>query len=90
MKLLGNIDQSLVRLKLHYYPVVEARNLYRYRTRVAKYKDKFKNSYESIACPMCLVQPDTQCPEVKTRQMWKAITVISSQKAFPQIYLEHC
>ena len=72
MKLLANIDQSLVRLKLHYYPVVEARNLYRYRARVAKYKENFKNSYESIACPLCLVQPDTQvhcvqCPEVKNK-----------------------
>jgi hypothetical protein len=53
-------------------PVVEARNLYRFRTRVAKFKLNFKNSYESIACPLCLVQPDTQvhcvqCPEVKNK-----------------------
>ena len=53
-------------------PVVEARNLYRYRTRCAKYKENMKNSYitTSTACPLCLVQPDTQkhslqCPAVK-------------------------
>ena len=50
--------------------VKEAQNLYRYRTRVAKFKENFKNSYVGIACPLCLVQPDTQahcvqCPEIK-------------------------
>ena len=35
-------------------PVVEARNLYRYRTRCAKYKENMKNSYITIstACPV--------------------------------------
>ena len=50
--------------------VKEAQNLYRYRTRVAKFKENFKNSYVGIACPLCLVQPDTQahcvqCPVIK-------------------------
>ena len=55
-------------------PVNEARNLYRYRTRCAKYKENMKNGYitTSLACPMCLVQPDTQshsvqCPEVRAK-----------------------
>lgn len=42
-------------------PVAEAKNLFRFRTRVAKFK----------ACPLCFVQPDTQqhsveCVVVKT------------------------
>jgi hypothetical protein len=55
-------------------PVAEARNLYRYRTRCAKYKENMKSSYmhTSLACPLCLVQPDTQkhsleCDEVKSK-----------------------
>ena len=53
-------------------PVAEAKNLFRFRTRSAKYKENMKNSYSSIACPVCLVQPDTQvhstqCPEVITK-----------------------
>ena len=58
--------------------VEEAKNLYRYRTRVAKYKENMKSSFTnvSIACPLCLVQPDTQihsvsCPEVKSKVMVK-------------------
>ena len=54
--------------------VEEQQNLYRYRTRVAKYKENMKNSYTntSQACPLCLVQPDTQqhsvqCSEVKSK-----------------------
>ena len=65
-----------VELKLQNYlkddgiSVREAQNLYRFRTRVAKFKENFKNSYASIACPLCLVLPDTQahcvqCPVVK-------------------------
>ena len=51
-------------------PVNEAQNLYRFRTRVADFKENFKNAYTNIACPLCLVQPDTQahcvqCPVIK-------------------------
>ena len=65
-----------VELKLQNYlrddkiPVKEAINLYRFRTRVAKFKENFQNSHASTACPLCLVQPDTQahcvqCPVIK-------------------------
>ena len=54
--------------------VAEARNLYRYRTRSAKYKENMKSSYTttSLACLVCFVQPDTQqhslqCPEIKAK-----------------------
>ena len=53
-------------------PLNEARNLYRFRTRVANFKENFKNGHQSCAipCPLCLVQPDTQahslqCPEIR-------------------------
>ena len=46
--------------------------MFRFRTRVAKFKENSKNSNVGIACPLCLVQPDTQahcvqCPAIKTR-----------------------
>ena len=52
--------------------VEEAKNLYRYRTRVANFKENFKNGYVAHACPLCHVQPDTQahslvCPVLKTK-----------------------
>ena len=52
--------------------VKEAKNLYRFRTRVAKFNENFKNSYNGIACPLCLVMPDTQahcvqCPELRNK-----------------------
>ena len=41
--------------------VQEAKNLFRYRTRVAKYRENMKNNLElPLACPLCHVQPDTQ------------------------------
>ena len=47
-----------------------AQNLFKFRTRVAKFKENYKNNYEVRSCPLCLVQPDTQahcvqCPVVK-------------------------
>ena len=59
-------------LKNSEIPVNEAKNLYRFRTRVARFKENYKNSYQSIACPLRLVQPDTrvhcvQCLVVKTK-----------------------
>ena len=77
-------DLNYPKLKLQSYlkdskiTVEEAKNLYRYRTRVAKYKENMKNSFTNVsrACPICLVQPDTQvhsvsCPEVKSKVLVK-------------------
>ena len=54
--------------------VMEAKNLYRYRTRVANFKENFKNGHQSCAipCPLCMVQPDSQphcmqCPIIKSK-----------------------
>ena len=50
--------------------VKEAQNLFKYRTKVARFKENFKNMYEEKGCPFCLIQPDTQshcvqCPIIK-------------------------
>ena len=69
---------SYTDLKLQNYlkdediPVAEAKNLFRFRTRAAKFKENMKNSYPSITCPLCHIQPDTQvhsvqCTVVKTK-----------------------
>ena len=59
-------------LKTDEIPVSEAKNLYRFRTRCAKFKENMKNGYQSTPCPFCLVQPDNQthsvqCTVVKSR-----------------------
>ena len=40
--------------------VKEAHNLFKFRTRVAKFKENFKNKQDEILCPLCLVHPDNQ------------------------------
>ena len=57
-------------LKNQNISVKQAQNLFKFRTRVAKFKENYKNNYEVNTCPLCLVQPDTQahcvqCPVVK-------------------------
>ena len=53
-------------------PVKEAKNLFRFRTRSARFKENMKNSYNVRTCPLCCLQLDTQahslqCPEVKSK-----------------------
>ena len=71
-------DLSYSEVKLQNYlknpkiPVAEAKNLFGFRTRSAKYKENMKNEYQSITCPFCLIHPDTQmhsliCTEVKSK-----------------------
>ena len=69
--------------------VEEAKNLYRFRTRVAKFKENFKNGYVAHACPLCLGQADTQCPVLKTKLKIKGLTVIYSVKISLRIFLKH-
>ena len=51
--------------------VKEAKNIFKYRTRVANFKDNFKNNHDGgMECPLCLEQPDSQahsvlCPVIK-------------------------
>ena len=65
---------SYTELKLQQYlknddiPTEEAKNLYRFRTRSAYFKENMKNGFLSTACPFCLVQPDNQVHSVKCVQ----------------------
>ena len=68
-----NLNYSELKLQ-NYLKDPESKNLYRYRTRSARYKENMKSSYTatSLACPLCQVQPDSQphslqCTEVKTK-----------------------
>ena len=65
--------------------VKEAQNLFRYRTRVAKFKENFKNNYDRIECPLCLDKPDTQahcmqCPIIIS------ISEVTTMKYFQKKY----
>ena len=53
--------------------VQEAKNLFKFRTRVAKFQENMKNNPGlSLACPLCKIQPDTQqhsvqCSVIKSK-----------------------
>ena len=47
-------------LKQRDISVQSAKNLFKWRTRVAKFKNNYKHSYLSLACPLCLTHSDTQ------------------------------
>ena len=55
--------------------VAEAKNLYRYRTRSAKFKENMKTGYQCTPCPFCSVQPDTQIHSVQCTVVKSRITV---------------
>ena len=87
---MDNLDY--IELKPHNYlkddkiPVQEAKNIYRFRTRVAKFKENQKNSYDvSFACPLCQVQPDTQAHSV---QCPVARTKVEVKGTYSDIYME--
>ena len=65
--------------------VTEAKNLYRFRTRSAKFKENMKNGYQSIECPFCFVHPDTQLHSVQCVQVKKKITMKGN---YEEIFLE--
>ena len=53
-------------LKNDEIPTEEAKNLFRFRTRSALFKENMKNSFlQSVACPLCSVQPDNQTHSVQ-------------------------
>ena len=65
-------DLEYSELKLQNYlsndqiTVQEAKNLFKYRTRVAKFHENMKNNPGmSITCPFCRTQPDTQIHSVQ-------------------------
>ena len=54
-KKMDNLRYSEMKLQNYFkdpnIPVEEAKNLFRYRTRSAKFKENMKNEYQSITCP---------------------------------------
>ena len=64
----------------------DAQNLYRFRTRAARFKDNMKNSYNvSSTCPLCHVQPDTQVHSVKCPVVQSKVKV---KGCYSDIFLE--
>ena len=47
-------------LKSDDIPVYEAKNLFRYRVKVADFEDNFGQKYEDKVCPLCGIHMDTQ------------------------------
>ena len=75
--------------------VEEAKNLYRFQTRVAKFKENFKNGYVANACPLCLVQPDTQAhslqdiPQDISETLLEISPIVSKLEALVHIYIRN-
>ena len=55
--------------------VEEAQNLFRFRTRTAKYKENMKSKYDSgsLACPACGLQPDCQSHSFQCEEIMRLI-----------------
>ena len=75
-----NLDYT--ELKLQNYlcndkiTVQEAKNLFKYRTRAAKFQANMKNNPGlSLACPFCKVQPDTQLHSVQCNVVQSKVNV---------------
>ena len=61
-------------LKSENIPVHEAKNLFKYRVKVAHFKENYKERYKDkvTVCPLCTIHLDTQahalqCPEIKSK-----------------------
>ena len=52
-------------LKWSEIPVNEAQNLFKYKVRVAQFRENFGDKYENKACPLCSVNLDTQVHSVQ-------------------------
>ena len=70
---MDNLAYSELKLQIYLrdekIPIYEAKNLYRFRVRVANFKENFKGKYTSTGCPLCCVQIDTQAHSVQCDQM---------------------
>ena len=78
-KKMDNLNYSEIKLQNYlkdpHISVEEAKNLFRYRTRSAKFKENMKNEYQSITCPFCLVYSDTQIHSMQCTDVTSKITV---------------
>jgi hypothetical protein len=62
-------------LKTEEIPVNEAKNLFKYRTKSANFKDNFGDRYEYKGCPLCTVQLDTQVHSVQCERVQEEISI---------------
>jgi hypothetical protein len=62
-------------LKSSEIPVNEAQNLFKYRVRVAHFKENFGDKYENKACPLCSVNLDTQVHSVQCEKVKEKVTI---------------
>ena len=62
-------------LKSSEIPVNEAQNLFKYRVRVAHFKENFGDKYENKACPLCSVNLDTQAHSVQCEKVKEKVTI---------------
>ena len=87
---MDNIHYSQLKMQMYLksdkIPVNEAKNIYKFRTRVAKFKENFKNGNVSIACPMCHLQPDTQEHSLVCQSVKSKITI---EGAYSDIFQEN-
>ena len=62
-------------LKSDDIPVHEAKNLFRYRVRMAEFKENYGNKYENKVCPLCTIHMDTQAHAVQCNKVKESISV---------------
>ena len=56
-------------LRTENIPVNEAKNVFRYRVRVANFKENYKGKYQNTGCPFCFVHLDTQAHAFQCSKM---------------------
>ena len=62
-------------LKTDGIPVHEAKNLFKFRVRVARFKENFGDTYEDKCCPVCKVHLDTQAHSVQCEKVKQEIKI---------------
>ena len=62
-------------LKTEEIPVNEAKNLFKFRTKSANFKDNFGDRYQNKGCPLCTLQLDTQVHSVQCERVNVEISV---------------
>jgi hypothetical protein len=76
---LDNLVYSELRLQKYLksddIPVYEAKNLFKYRVKVADFKENFGNKYENKVCPLCGIHMDTQTHAVHCVKVKESVPV---------------
>ena len=70
-----------IKLKLQSYlknpeiSVQAAKNLFRWRTRAAEFKTNYKGKHQSLVCPFCQDQPDSQAHSMHCRVICQHVNI---------------